>query len=568
MSGKSPVKLTFFGGVGEIGKNMSVFECDGRILIVDVGAKFPENDMLGIDLVIPDYGYLEEHQDRIAAVILSHGHEDHVGGLPFFLARVTPPRIYGTRLTLGMVEAKLSEYSGLEVPPLVEVAAGGVIEEGPFRIELIHVNHSIPDAVALAITTPVGVIVHTADFKFDQTPIDEPALDSGAFARYGDGGVRLLICDSTNAERHGYVGTARAVGEALGRIMERAEGRVIVTTFASNVHRVQLVFDYSRRCGRKVVVDGRSMIRFVDVASRLGYLRFDPSDRIRADEMEDYSPREITIVTTGSQGEPTSALTRMSVGEHRKIAIEQGDTVVLSATPIPGNEALIWRTVNNLFLQGATVIYPPHEPVHVSGHGYSEEIKLMLSLTKPEHVVPYHGEARHQHKFRMLAEEVGIPLENVHLVQPYEVLEITETSVGVVDRLPGEAMLVDGEGVGDVGAAVLRERRVLSEDGVVFASAVLDAETREILDGPAIETRGFVYIDESEDLMDAALDTVANTVTEADPGLDTYDLEREVKGALSRLFRQRTGRRPQVIPVLFEVSMADGSARSGEAGEE
>ncbi len=560
MSDAPPVRLTFFGGVGEIGKNMSVFECDGSILVVDVGAQFPENDMLGVDLVIPDYTYLEENQDRIAAVVLTHGHEDHVGGLPFFLERVTPPKIYGTRLTLGMVEAKLGEYSSLDVPSLVEVSAGDVLEEGPFRVELIHVNHSIPDAVALAISTPVGAIIHTADFKFDQTPIDEAALDSGAFARYGDEGVRLLICDSTNAERHGYVETARAVGEALGRIMERAQGRVIITTFASNVHRVQQVFDYSRRVGRKVVVDGRSMIRFADVAQRLGYLHYHPQDRIQADEMEDYDANQITIVTTGSQGEPTSALTRMSVGEHRKIAIEEGDTVVLSATPIPGNEALIWRTVNNLFRQGATVIYPPHELVHVSGHGNSEEIKLMLSLTKPQHVVPYHGEARHQHKFGILAVDAGIPAENVHMMLPYDVLEITESGAAIVDRLPGEALLVDGEGVGDVGAAVLRERRILSEDGVVFVSAVIDADTREIIDGPAIETRGFIYIDESEELMDAALDTVVATIADAGSDSEGYDLEREVKGALTRLFRQRTGRRPQVIPVIFELEAAEGDS--------
>ncbi|MBD3176661.1 MAG: ribonuclease J, partial [Armatimonadia bacterium] len=279
--------------------------------------------------------------------------------------------------------------------------------------------------------------------------------------------------------------------------------------------------------------------------------------RIQADEMDDYAPEEITIVTTGSQGEPTSALTRMSVGEHRKINIREGDTVVLSATPIPGNEALIWRTVNNLFLQGANVIYPPHELVHVSGHGHSEEIKLMFSLTKPEHVVPYHGEARHQHAFRDLATEAGIAADKVHLMQPYDVLEITESGASIVERIPGEPLLVDGEGVGDVGAAVLRERRVLSEDGVVFVTAVLDGENREIIDGPAIETRGFIYIDESEELMDAALDAVAHAVADADPDLDTYDLEREVKGALTRLFRRSTGRRPQIIPVLFEVETVE-----------
>jgi len=568
MSDASSVRVTFFGGVGEIGKNMSIFECDGCIVVVDCGAKFPENDQFGIDLVIPDYTYLEQNRDRIAAVILTHGHEDHVGGLPYLLRRIEPPVVYGTRLTLGLVQAKLAEFSDVSHPRLEEVAAGDCLSEGRFEIELLHVNHSIPDSVALALRTPAGNIVHTADFKFDQTPISGRPLDSGAFARYGQEGVRLLISDSTNAERPGYVSSERLVGETFLRLLDDAPGRVIIATFASNIHRVQQVLDASQRLGRKVVVDGRSMVQNVQMATRLGYLVYPQGLIIGADEMSFHEPDEITVVTTGSQGEPTSALTRMAVAEHKKIEVEEGDTVVLSATPIPGNEALIWRTVNNLFRLGATVIYTPHELVHVSGHGNQEELKLMLSLTKPEHVLPYHGEPRHQHTYRRLASTMGVDHDNVHMVEPYQVVELSASGVKVVDRIPGEAMLVDGSIIGDVKSKLLRERRSLGEDGVVFVSAALAAGTRDILDGPAIETKGFVYVDESGHLIDEGLDLVTDIIHDSDDDMDLYDLERELKGALTKLFRSRTGRRPLVLPVLFEVGGNDEASGAESSREE
>jgi len=567
MSSAGTVRVTFFGGVGEIGKNMSIFESAGCIIVVDCGAKFPENDQLGVDLVIPDYTYLEQNQDRIAAVILTHGHEDHVGGLPYFLGRIQPPVIYGTRLTLGLVEAKLAEFSDVSRPSMEEVAAGDTLSEGPFEIELLHVNHSIPDSVGLALRTPAGIIIHTADFKFDQTPIGGRPLDSGAFARYGQDGVRLLISDSTNAERPGYVASERLVGETFLRLLDKAPGRVIIATFASNIHRVQQVLDASQRLGRKVVVDGRSMAQNVEMATRLGYLTYPQGLIISADEMSSHEPDEITIVTTGSQGEPTSALTRMAVAEHKKIEVEQGDTVVLSATPIPGNEELIWRTVNNLFRLGATVIYTPHELVHVSGHGNQEELKLMLSLTKPEHVLPYHGEPRHQHTYGRLAATMGVDPGNVHTVEPYQTVEVSGSGVKIVDRIPGEAMLVDGSIIGDVKSKLLRERRLLAEDGVVFVSAALAAGTRDILDGPAIETKGFVYVDESGHLIDEALDLATDIIHDSDEEMDLYDLERELKGALTKLFRSRTGRRPLVLPVLFEVGgNGDGNGLDGPQG--
>jgi len=532
---------------------MAVFDYQDQILIVDAGAMFPDNDMFGVDLVIPDYTWLEENQDRIAGIVISHGHEDHPGGLPFLLRRITAPPIYASRLTLGLIEAKLNEHPDIKSPTGIEVHAGDTIEVGPFSVEFVHVNHSIPGAFALGIRTQAGLIVHTCDFKIDRSPVDGRVMDTDAFARFGDEGVRLLICDVTNVEQPGHVKTQQIVGRAFERILREAKGRVIITTFASNIHRIQQAFDVAHALGRKVVIEGRSMLKTVDVAERLGYLTYERSARIDLGEMRDYAPEELLILTTGSQGEPTSVLTRISLGEHKKLVIEEGDTVIHSATPIPGNEGMIWRTVNNLCRLGAEVIYKAIDEVHVSGHGYQEELRLVLSLTRPEHIVPYHGEPRHQRYYRRLADEMGIQRERVHVLEPYDVLAVGPSGTSIVDRLDGDALMVDGALVGDVGASVLRERRLLSECGVVFASLTVEADTREILDGPDIQTRGLVYVDEAEALIDEALDLVSDTVESADPDLDTYELERLVKSALTKLFKVRLGRRPMIVPVIFEV---------------
>lgn len=559
-----PVRITFFGGVSEIGKNMSAFECEGKILLIDAGAMFPDNDMYGVDLVIPDYSWLEANQERIVGLVLSHGHEDHTGGLPFLLRKVSLPIIYGTRFTLGLVEAKLAEHPQLEVPPLQEVKPGDVLELGPFAVECIHVTHSVPGSLGFGIRTPVGNIVHTCDFKMDPTPLEEGPLDAAAFARYGDEGVRLLICDVTNVEQTGHVRSQQVVGDALRRIIHEAPARVIVTTFASNIHRIQQAINICADEGRKVVIEGRSMVKTVEVAERLGYLRWGGAQRIDIGEMEMYPPQEICVLTTGSQGEPTSVLARMSVNEHRKLKVCDGDTVIHSATPIPGNEDMIWRTVNNLFRLGANVVYRAIDEVHVSGHCYQEELKLVLSLVRPDHVVPYHGEARHQRYYCRVAGSMGYTPERIHILEPYDVLEVTRDHVKVVERLGGDAIMVDGTLMEDVGAPVLRERRILAESGVVLVTAVVEADTRQILDGPAVETRGFIYVDESWELIDEALDVVTQAIHNAPVERDLYDVERDVKGALSRLFRSRMGRRPMIVPVLFEVEGGAPVEREGQ----
>ncbi len=563
MTDRSALRLTFLGGVGEIGKNTSVFECGDDMIVVDAGVKFPESDQFGVDVVIPDYSYLKQNEERIRGLVLTHGHEDHLGAIPYLVRAIKPPPVYGTRLTLGLMRAKLSEWDDVPEIEAHEVKAGDVIRLGCFEIEFIHVNHSIPDSCGLAITTPVGIIVHSGDFKFDQSPIDLRPLDLARFAYYGERGVLAFISDSTNVEKPGYVASERTVGEVFRRIFEEAPGRVLIATFASNIHRIQQVIDVSMLTGRKVCVDGRSMVDNVKVACELGYLRFPDDVRIGHGELDEYDPRQITIITTGSQGEPMAALSRMAVGEHPKIKVQPGDTVIMSATPIPGNEGLIWRTINNLFRLGANVIYSAIEDVHVSGHANQEELKMLLSVVRPKFVIPFHGERRHQHYYRRMARELGIPEERIFLLEPYEVLEITPDEARVVERVGEAPVLVDGGTVGDVGAAVLRERRKLSEDGIVFVSAAVNTATGEIVDGPAIETAGFVYVPESEELVDEALDCVAEVVEEAGPGAGFEELEAAVRRRLSRLFEQRVGREPIVVATILEVSPERLQGRGG-----
>jgi len=547
------LRVIFLGGVGEIGKNMCVLECGDDIVVIDAGLKFPENDMLGIDIVIPDYSYLAENQDRIRGLVFTHGHEDHVGGLPYLLRDVQVPRIYATPLTLGFIRAKLSEWDTLAPVDSQTVQAGDVVHLGCFTIEFIQVNHSTPDAVGLGIETPAGIVVHTGDFKIDHTPVDGRVFDAARFTAYGDRGVLLLITDSTNAEKPGYVLSERTVGEKFRSIFSEAPGRVVVSTFASNIHRAQQVFDVSAQCGRKVCVDGRSMIRNVDVATELGYLKYDPGLRIDVGEVPGMDPRAVTILTTGSQGEPMSVLVRMSNDDHRYLTTEKDDTVILSATPIPGNEALIWRTVNNLYRQGARVIYSAIEAVHVSGHANQEELKLMLSMVRPKYVVPFHGEPRHQWQYTRLAKSMGYAEDRILILSDYDVLTISERGAAITEKIPGEPVFVDGEGVGDVGRAVLRDRRILSDDGIVFVAATIDDKTCTVADGPVIETRGFVHVQDSGDLLEQAMDLVGDVVEGARDDEDLDEIETRVKRALQKLFREQTGRRPMVIPVLFAV---------------
>lgn len=563
MSQQDQLQVIFLGGVGEIGKNMSLLECGDDIVLIDCGIGFPENDMLGVDVVIPDYTYLVENRDRIRGMVFTHGHEDHVGGFPFFLRAIGEPDfpVFAAPLTRGIIEAKLAEWDGLPTADFQEVQAGDVVEIGCFTVEFIHVNHSIPAACGLGIRTPVGSVVHSGDFKIDHTPVDGRPLDVERFVAYGDGETLLLIMDSTNAEKHGYVASERGVGDRMQALFAEAEGRVIVATFASNIHRMQQVFDISSRLGRKVCVDGRSMLRNIQVASRLGYLTIPPDVRIDLDDVTSYDPREVTVLTTGSQGEPMSVLVRMSEGEHKHLKTQPGDTVVLSANPIPGNEALIWRTVNNLCRQGARVIYSAIDSVHVSGHANREEMKLMISMVRPEFVLPFHGEPRHQNQVVQLAQTLGIGNERVLVVDNYEVVTIRPGRASVSGRVPGEAVMVDGMGIGDVGDAVLRDRRILSTDGVVFVTAVIDDLTGDVLDGPVVETRGFVQVSGAAELLEDTVDEVANALAEADPDEELEDIEARVRRTVQKLLRDRTGRRPMVIPVLLVVG-------DGEEAEE
>jgi len=560
MSQQDQLKVIFLGGVGEIGKNMSLLECGDDILVIDCGIGFPENDMLGVDVVIPDYSYLVENRERIRGMVFTHGHEDHVGGFPFFLRAIGEPAfpVFAAPLTRGIIEAKLSEWDALPTADFQEVQAGDTVEVGCFTVEFIHVNHSIPAACGLGIRTPAGSVVHSGDFKIDHTPVDGKPLDVERFVAYGDGETLLLIMDATNAEKQGYVASERGVGDRMQTLFAEAEGRVIVATFASNIHRIQQVMDISSRLGRKVCVDGRSMLRNIQVASKLGYLNI-PSDlRIDLADVTTYDPREVTVLTTGSQGEPMSVLVRMSEGEHKHLKTQPGDTVVLSANPIPGNEALIWRTVNNLCRQGARVIHSAIDTVHVSGHANREEMKLMISMVRPEFVLPFHGEPRHQNQVVQLAQTLGIGNERVLVLDNYEIVTLRPGKASVSGRVPGEAIMVDGMGIGDVGDAVLRDRRILSTDGVVFVTAVIDDLTGDVLDGPVVETRGFVQVSGAAELLEDAVDEVANALTEADPDDELEDIEARVRRTVQKLLRDRTGRRPMVIPVLLVVGDGEG----------
>jgi ribonuclease J len=543
------LRIIPLGGVGQIGKNMTVIEYDGQLLIVDCGLMFPESDMLGIDIVIPDMSYVIERKDRIRAIVVTHGHEDHVGGLPYLLQEVQAP-LYGTRLTRGLIEVKLKEHHLLENADLHTIAPEEVLDLAPFTVEFFRVCHSIPDGVGLGITTPVGLVVHSGDFKFDQTPVDGRLTDFAKLAELGGRGVHVLLSDSTNSETDGQTPSEQVVAETFDRVFARAQGRIIVATFASNISRVQQVVDTARKHGRRVGIVGRSMINFSQQAAKLGYLDCDPGEFLTPHEMNKLPPHEVAIACTGSQGEPTSALVRMSQGGHRQVNIRPGDSVIVSATPIPGNEELVNRTVNNLFRAGAEVFHHERMQVHVSGHASREEHKLMLNLIHPRFFVPIHGEYRHLVHHARMAEAVNIPPENIFVVESGTVLEFGPDWGRVNGQVTEGHVLVDGLGVGDVGNVVLRDRHLLSRDGFVVVVVAVDADTGEVAEGPDIITRGFVYIRESEDLMESA----ALCVLEAlEPGGPRAAASATIKNSLAQFLYEQTKRRPMILPVVMEV---------------
>jgi ribonuclease J len=549
-----PVSLIPLGGVGEIGKNMWVLEYEDDIIVIDAGVMFPEEEMLGIDLVIPDITYLAENKDRVKGIFLSHGHEDHIGAVPYVL-RVLDAPIYGTRLTLGLLKGKLEEHGLASTADLREVKAGGRVKVGALEVEFIHVNHSIADVVAMAVHTPQGVVVYCSDFKLDQTPIGGRVMDLHRFAELGRSGVLLLMSDSTNAERPGYTLSERVVGQAFDDVFAEAPGRILVATFSSNIHRIQQIIDAAANHGRKVGIVGRSMINNVGIASELGYLKLPPKTMVDLDELDKYPANRVVIITTGSQGEPMAALTRMAMAEHRRVDIMPGDTVIISAMPIPGNEKLVGKTINHLFRQGAKVIYQAVSGIHVSGHASQEELKLLLNLCRPRYFMPIHGEYRMLVRHAELAETLGIPSENILLCDPGEVVEIRSQGIAKAGKVTAGQVLVDGLGVGDVGNIVLRDRKQLAQDGILIVVTTIDKQSGTVVAGPDIISRGFVYMRESEKLIDEAREEVKRILRECEAeGITEWNLIKgNVRDGLTQMLYRRTKRRPMIMPIIMEV---------------
>ncbi len=550
---QNKVQIIPLGGLGEIGKNMTAFRYGDDIIVVDAGLMFPEEDMLGVDLVIPDISYLLENRDKVRGIFLTHGHEDHIGAIPYVLKQLDVP-VYGTALTLGLVQGRLKE-NGINNASLFTVKPGDKVHAGVFKLEFIRVNHSIPDAVSIAIRTPIGVIIHTGDFKFDQTPVDGEVTQFSKFAEFGDAGVLALLADSTNAERPGFTPSERVVGQTFDDEFRYAKNRIIVATFSSNVHRIQQVVDTAIKYKRKVAVIGRSMVNVVGIASELGYLKIPDGELIDIDEANNYRPDQIVIITTGSQGEPMSALTRMAMNDHKKVGIMPGDTVIISATPIPGNEKLVARTIDHLYKLGAEVIYEKSNGVHVSGHASQEEIKLMHNLVRPKFFIPVHGEYRHLIKHAKLAKELGMPSENILIGENGSVIELTRNSVAINGKVTSGKVLVDGLGVGDVGNIVLRDRRQLSQDGIMIVVVTIDKESGTIVSGPDIVSRGFVYVREAEDLMEHARLKVQNALSKCEGNSisEWSAIKSTVRESLGRFLYEKTRRRPMILPIIMEI---------------
>ena len=553
MSDEVKLQIIPLGGLGEIGKNMTAIKYQDTIVVIDSGLMFPDDDLLGIDLVIPDITYLLDHREMVKAILLTHAHEDHVGALPYVLRELKVP-VYGSKLTLGIVEGKLKEHNLGDVQ-LKLIRPREKLKMGPFEVEFFRVSHSIPDAMGIAIHTPLGIILHTGDFKLDMTPVDGNVIDFRKIAELGGKGVLVMMSDSTNADTVGYTMSEKVVGKTFDELFGKIEGRIIITSFASHIHRIQQVISAADKYGRKVAVVGRSMTNNVKISTELGYLKMPEGILIEMEEIKNYPPEQIVILTTGSQGEPMSALTRMATADHRWVAIQPGDTVIISATPIPGNEKLVFKTINLLFKQGAEVVYERSMRVHVSGHGSQDELTIMLNMVKPKYFIPVHGEYRHLMKHAKLAESLGIPKSRIFVAENGNVIEFGKKKAGIVGKVTAGKVLVDGLGVGDVGNIVLRDRNQLSQDGMMIVVVTLNKATGEVIAGPDIVTRGFVYARESEQLIE-------NSKAKVKEALDICFrknitewalIKSQIRDKLSKHLYEKTGRRPVILPIIMEV---------------
>lgn len=552
---KERVRISFLGGINEIGKNMTVYEYKNDMFIVDCGLAFPTAELPGVDLVIPDFTYIKNCRERIRGIIITHGHEDHIGGLAYLLKQVNIP-VYATKLTIGLIKGKLEEHGLLGSVKLVEIKPRDNITLGSFNIELIHVNHSIPDAVGLAIRCPAGIIIQTGDFKIDTTPVDGDMIDLPRFAEYGKKGVLALLSDSTNAERPGYTMSERNVGDSFEKLFAKAKHkRIIVATFASNIHRVQQIIDVAQTRGRKVAVIGRSLENLVKVGEELGYLIVPKNILIPIDSIGSYADDKLVIITTGSQGEPMSALTKMAFGDHRKVSITPNDYVIISATPIPGNEKMVGNVVNALMKHKVEVIYEKMYEVHVSGHACQEDLKLMMGLVNPKYFIPVHGEQKHLVKHAGLAETMGIPKDNIYIPDIAETVELTEDYIKKVGTVPAGDIYVDGLGVGDVGNIVLNDRKRLSQDGIIIVVATIDSHDGYVVSGPDIVSRGFVYVKDNEELMNAARDLACRVIDEQYDSRynDWNSVKTRIRDEVSRLMYEKTKRSPMILPIFMEI---------------
>ena len=550
-----PIKVSFLGGLNEVGKNMTLFEYGEDMFLVDCGLAFPDQDMLGVDLVRPDFTYVERNADRIRGIVITHGHEDHIGGLPYLLKVLNVP-VYGTKLTVGLIQGKLREHGLLNSASLNVINPGDVITLGGFTVEAIHVNHSIPDALGLAIRCEGGTIVHTGDFKIDTTPIDGGMMDLGRLAEIGQEGVLCLMSDSTNAERPGFTESERKVGESFETLFRKAgNNRIIVATFSSNIHRVQQIMNVAASLGRKVALVGRSLENVVSISAELGYLNVPEGIVIDINMINRYPADKLVIITTGSQGEPMSALTRMAFSDHRKVEIHPNDYVIISATPIPGNEKTVSRVVNELMKLGADVVYEKMYEVHVSGHACQEELKMIMGIVKPKYFIPVHGELKHLRKHAGLALSMGIPKENILIADNGRVAEISKKALRCTSTVPAGRVFVDGYGVGDVGSVVLRDRKHLAQDGLVIVAVCIDRESGMIVSGPDVVTRGFVYVKESEELINAAREVAVEAIeAQTDGGyFDWNSIKASIRDEISHLMYERTKRSPMILPVIMEV---------------
>ncbi|MCC8072972.1 MAG: ribonuclease J [Clostridiales bacterium] len=552
---KESVRIAFLGGMNEIGKNMTIYEYGNDMFIVDCGIAFPDSDLPGVDVVIPDFTYVENNIKKIKGIIITHGHEDHIGAIAYLLKKVNIP-IYATKLTIGLIKGKLEEHKLLSSAKLIEVKPRDSIKLGSFNVEMIHVNHSIPDAVGLAISCPAGTIIQTGDFKIDTTPVDGDMIDLSRFAEYGKKGVLALLSDSTNAERPGYTPSEKSVGESFELLFRKAKSkRIVVATFASNIHRVQQIIDVAQSRGRKVAVVGRSLENLVQVGEELGYLRVPQNIIISIDMIRNYPDDKLVIITTGSQGEPMSALTKIAFGEHRKVTLTPNDYVIISATPIPGNEKMVGNVVNELMKHGVEVIYEKMYDVHVSGHACQEELKLMMGLVKPKYFIPVHGEQKHLQKHSHLAESMGISKKNIFIGNIGNHIEISNRGIRSLGDVPSGEIYVDGIGVGDVGDIVLNDRKHLSRDGIIIVVATIDSKTGTVVSGPDIVSRGFVFVRQNEELMNSARDLACHVIDKNYDNnyRDWNTVKTKLRDEISKLMYEKTKRSPMVLPILMEI---------------